>query len=264
MRIDTHTHTLFSPDGFQSVKALTERAAQLGIDYLAITDHLDIGSCTPKFDVIPDLDGLQREINIARRLHPEMKIAFGIEAGFCQRGLKDIIETLKNYSFDYVINSVHEVGGTDCFYPEHFEGKSKEKVYREYLDAIFKSLTAFDYHAVGHLGCIIRNAPYSERRLLYSDHADIIDAILRYLIAHDKILELNSSTYGYDAVCCQDITVLQRYRELGGKLLSFGSDAHDITRIGDKYARVVELARSLGYDEWAIVDQGKIMTVPIT
>lgn len=82
----------------------------------------------------------------------------------------------------------------------------------------------------------------------------------RTMIARDKILELNSSVASLEKegeICLPHPSVLRRYRELGGKLITFGSDSHARGRMGKNYDKVAELAKNEGFAEWTIVKNGK-------
>ena len=164
---------------------------------------------------------------------------------------------IARYKPDFVVNSVHTVDGHDAWFAEYFVGKTKETAYRAYLLRVRESLDApYRYDIVAHLGYVARNAPYPDRAMRYTDYADLLDDILRGVIARDKILEVNSSARGAgDFIPATD--VLQRYFALGGRLVSFASDAHGADRICAGRETVVSALRAIGFTHIAVPDCGK-------
>ena len=165
---------------------------------------------------------------------------------------------VERYTPDFVINSVHIVDGEECFRREYFVGKTKEYAYSRYLEQILKSLDApFKFDIVGHLGYVSRNSPYEDGKIRYADFADLYDTILTKIIHMGVILEVNSSTRGAGSDFLPDVDVLTRYYELGGRKISFGSDAHYTSRIADKREQVAEVLKNIGFTYITIPNKGQ-------
>ena len=130
----------------------------------------------------------------------------------------------------------------------YFEGKSKEYAYSRYLEQVRLSLDApYPFDIVGHVGYVSRKAPYADRKIRYADYAALYDEILKTIIEKDKILEVNSSSRGAESEFLPDTDVLRRYFELGGRKVSFGSDAHWTERIADKADLVFRALKEIGF-----------------
>lgn len=128
-----------------------------------------------------------------------------------------------------VINSVHCVDGYDVYFKMAFLFKTKKRVYRRYLETILESLDApYKYDIVAHIGYIAHGAPYRDKLLRYKDFPNEIDAILKGIISRDKALEIN---FHHEMAPQRDI--IERYYELGGRKISYGSDAQqgDIAKL---------------------------------
>jgi len=83
---------------------------------------------------------------------------------------------------------------------------------------------------------------------LYPREADAVRAILRRLIERGIGLEVNTSGLRSPAgEPCPGPTVLRWYRELGGELLTVGSDAHDPARVGQGVDLACGLAERAGF-----------------
>ena len=266
--IDSHTHSLFSHDSFEISAKLIEQAISLGLDYFAITNHLD-NDCRYNYiglgNIEPlDVNGWICEI---KRLKEEygnkLNLALGLEIGFDIPSQKDDENVLKKFPFDVIINSVHNVSSTDIYYPTFFKDKEKNEIYTKYLLTVKESLSAYDYDILGHIGYIMRKAPYKDKIMKYKDHSDIIDEILALTIQKNKTVEINSHSEGTGLLCFPPEDILKRYRQLGGENIVFGSDAHRAKDICRNYEYAKELALKCGFEYWTCYKNRKIMKIGI-
>lgn len=269
MKIDCHNHTTFSPDATQTVDEIAAEAKRLGIGYLALTEHLDLGfpndkrpEGEPSFDYLVT-EKYFDEIETAKKKYG-IEIAAGIEAGYTDDSVGETAKELARLPFEYVINSVHICHGLDCYWNGYFDGLTKKEAYTEYIAAVRKSLDApYRYDAVGHFGYIARPAPYEHKIMTFREFAAEIDDVLSVIIKKDKILEVNTSTGLSGGLCIPDLSILERYYALGGRLINIGSDSHRTGRVGHNYDAVGDAVKSIGFREWAVVRNGKIETEAI-
>ena len=251
--VDSHVHTINSPDGNDKIKTILETAKNKGFYYLATTDHLDLDLKCVKKNKTPvkwnhiDLDKYYAEWKEAEKDAGDVKFRFGIEAGYDKGANEAYIETLSKYPFDVVINSVHFVDHWDVYFLNAFLFKPKKRVYTHYLEKIYESLDApYQYDIVGHIGYVTRNAPYRDKSLKLDDYKEIIDKILRKIIEKDKALEINT----HHGILPTD-EILKKYYELGGRRISFGSDSHRMD-IGKDFEKVCSLAKSIGFTHFSV------------
>ena len=250
---DSHVHTINSPDGHDTIVSLLEDAKNRNFYYLATTDHLDLDLKVCKENKTPvawnhiDLDKYYSEWKEAAKDAGDVKFRFGIEAGYDKGANDAYIETFKKYPFDVVINSVHFVDHWDVYFLNPFIFKSKKRIYRHYLEKILESLDApYQYDIVGHIGYVTRNAPYKYKSLRLADFEDLIDAILKKIIEKDKALEINTH---HGILPTEEI--LQRYYDLGGRRISFGSDTHRF-ELGKDLDVVAALAKKIGFTHFSV------------
>lgn len=249
---DTHTHSNFSHDGVPSAETMVQAAIQRGFKYLAITDHCDKDCVAlPGFDWVRQIDLESRKEEMTRlkqKYSDKIYLADSLEYGYAQEANSLYLDVEKTYPTDYVINSVHIVEGVDVYFREFFEERTKQYAYTAYLKAMRESVDApYDYDAIGHLGYIARCSTYPDKRLLYSDFQDIIDDILKAIIAKGKALEVNTSSKGTKCDLFHDTTIIKRYRELGGELLTLGSDAHEPSRLSADFKEAEAAIVSSGF-----------------
>ena len=246
---DLHVHSSFSYDSEETTENYIRKAIGRGDERIGFVQHYDydcfmIGDKTP----LCDLDAYKSEIDRVRSIYGEkIKIFFGIEFGYDERAESRYAELADKYKFDYVINSVHLVGGKDCCLKECWENCSTDDIYKEYLEKVYKSVNAnYPWQIVGHLGYPARYAPKNERDFTFENYARELTDILKAIVANGKFLEINSSTKSEKPFMPFE-DVLKKYAAFGGKLVTFGSDAHSVERYCEKITEVEKIINKYGF-----------------
>ncbi len=252
-------------------------AHALGVGYYGLSEHFN-------FDMIVNhipLEGTKPQTPVAayfargRELQKEyegrMHVLVGGEFGYTDNpaAQKMYQELVDNYRPDYIIQSVHNLAEGDYAYghgytDSHGKVRDKQEVYEEYLGLVRRSLdVSHPYDILGHVSYCTRYAPYADRRMLWKDFSASLDDILKTVIAKDKILEVNSSNKQGPALTLPDNDILERYFELGGRKISFGSDAHFPSRIMEHRERVMDVLRSIGFEYVSIPCCGELLKIEI-
>lgn len=256
---DLHNHSSYSADGKSSLGDMVSAAKEKGVRYFGVCEHFDFDYCaqgiTYEGKTVPYTDA-KAYFSAIRRLQKEndskdgFRLLAGGELGYaplqsCYDEYNRLIET---YRPDYIVNGVHTYQNADFMSPEYFTGKSKDYAYRTYLERVRESLEApYHYDIVAHIGYVSRQAPYKNPKINYEDYPAEYDDILKTIIKKDKILEINSSARKAGSEYLPDFDILWRYRALGGFHVSFGSDAHDTSRICDGRETVIAALKNLGF-----------------
>ncbi len=243
---DFHTHTGFSDDCDVSVDDMLCGAAQQGIKILAVTDHYDPGYPDPAFPFTIDFEKYQRTMMKAReRYNGIMDIRIGLEVGIMEGQLDEARKIIDAFPYDIIIGSFHCHRGYDL-YTYDFTGVDGPSMLKDFYSYMYDCLKIFDdYDIIGHFSILDR---YIGRIYDYGPFYDIIDEILKIMVKKDKGIEINTSSFKYGTgTWLPRESILKRYRELGGKILTFGSDAHSPQYYRYHFNDAVELARSLGY-----------------
>lgn len=249
--IDLHTHTTFSHDGSGSYQEMVKFAHDNKLKVFGTSEHYDFDTTIYNFDIsMPDIDKYYETFKKQKELYKDFELLFGIELGFDNSDIvkNKYIETVNKYPFDFIINSVHLVEGKECYFLDYFDNKNKKEAYEKYLKNILLSIDApYDYQVIGHIGYVCRNAPYESPKLTLKEFGDIIDEILKSIISKNKTIELNTSTRTAGSLTLPNDEILKRYFELGGRNITFGSDAHSIERIAENFEKTKELVKSIGF-----------------
>ncbi len=247
---DIHVHSKYSTDSDTPMEEVVRQAIQMGLSYVCFTDHIDYDF--PYEDIIFDFDvsDYMKEIGELRdRYGDRVKILAGVELGLQEHLGPKYRQLLRDYPFDFAIGSQHLVGGKDPYYPEVFDGKSDSFVYRQYFEEMLTDLKAFhEFDTLGHLDYIVRYGQTKARAYSYRQYADVIDEILKLLVRYNLAIEINTAglrkQLGFPN---PHPDVLRRYRELGGTLVTMGSDAHRPHAMGFAFDTAKEILRSCGF-----------------
>lgn len=269
--IDYHLHTSFSKDGKEQMNNICLAAQKKGLKYIAITDHLDYDDLLSENWEIKDItgeNGYLAEVKRMQKLFPGIDIALGVEAGYTPSGNNKIIEKINLIKPDFVIGSVHFIDGVDIYHSEFFDGKTKKQAYNEYLEKVLESIYPLSKYSniIGHLTYISKspNVPYKDPAVHYIEHKDIIDEILKNIIDLRLGIEINTSGLLRKVNCMlPDLEIVKRYKELGGEILTIGSDAHLAKYVGTGINDAYIVAKEAGFKYIAIFPNGEQIKIKI-
>ncbi|MEG7531462.1 MAG: histidinol-phosphatase HisJ family protein [Hungatella sp.] len=256
---DVHMHTEFSGDSHTPTATQIEQAISLGMKEICITEHHDY-DVHSETDFILDLDSYLPAMKKLQAIYADrIRVNIGIELGL-QLHIKSYLDHLiLQYPFDFIIGSCHFIDGIDPFYPSFFEGRTEQETYEHFFDVTLQRIRQMDcFDVLGHLDYIVRYGPNQNRDYTYEAYQEYIDPILVALIARGKGLECNTGGFKYKLGHpnpCEKI--LTRYRELGGEILTIGSDAHKPNEIGYEFDKLKELLLHCGFRYYTVFHQRK-------
>mgnify|MGYP002512381114 CR=1 FL=1 len=260
---DTHMHSSFSGDSKSSPQSMIEAAIQKGLDGICFTDHIDYDyPIDPQHPTVFLFDPAEYN-NTMHRLQQQyadrMPVLYGIELGLQPHLAQKHAHLLQSCPFDFVIGSSHVVHGKDPYYASYYEGRSEEEAYLEYFTSILENIDSFqDFDVYGHIDYVVRYGPNKNARYSYQKYADVIDAVLKKLIALGKGIEVNTAGFKYGLGHpnpCEDI--LKRYRQLGGEILTLGADAHQPEHVAYEFDRIAGLLTSCGFSYYTVFKKRK-------
>lgn len=254
IKADVHVHSLFSTDSETAMENQVKAAIAAGVNVLCFTDHIDYDY--PESGTVYDFNvaEYQREIERLREIYrKKIEILMGVELGMQKHLGGCYKKLLDDYPFDFSIGSQHLVGGRDPFFPDVFDGRTDREVYREYFEDLLEDVRLFhSFDCLGHLDYVVRYGRHRAREYSYRAYADIIDEILKLLIRYNIAIEINTAglrkMIGFPN---PHPLVLKRYREMGGTLVTIGSDAHKTAHVGCHFGEAVNVLRSCGFTHYA-------------
>ena len=255
---DTHLHTEFSGDSQARMSDMIAAGRAAGLSGMIFTDHLDWNyPCEPgRFEL--DFYGYHDAVTRAMSENPDIEIRAGIEVGLQPQLANRHREFLHKVAFDFVIGSIHVVNGADPYYPEFFENRPADEAYAEYFECTKKNIMDFmEFDALGHLDYVVRyglkNLGPAWGAISFYKHRPVIEEILDFLIRHDKALEVNTGSYRNNmSEPNPSYEIIKLYRDMGGKLITLGSDAHKPENVADGFGRTADRLRGLGFTSQAV------------
>ncbi len=255
---DFHTHTSFSGDCKSQMESMIQYAIDHNFQQLCITDHYDYNYPTTELTNITFEVDLPEYANgfmaYKEKYKKDIELLFGIEVGLQPHIYDEILENLRPYPFDFIIGSSHVVNKLDPYLGVYYEDKTKQEAYAGYLEDILYHVNHYQYYNVyGHLDYIIRYGHYEDKKMYYHDHHDLIDMILRKIIETGHGIELNTSGYRQKFKEPHPNTdILKRYAELGGEIITIGSDAHIPEHLGYHFNEAYTVLKHLGFNYFTI------------
>ena len=266
---DYHLHSLYSTDCSSELERIIDSSQKKGLSSICLTDHNDYDfPDTPskiRFDL--DIDNYLATLSwLKQKLLPTFDLRIGVEQGI----MPSSCEALNSFSqehrgIDFIIASSHVVNNHDPYYEESwFNDDGSEidqyQMYKMYFEEMLQNVTNLtDYNVYGHMDYIFRYGPKSRanfevvtselfEKKYFPIFRDLIHDILKKIIENGKGIEINTGSLyrGMDFMHPHTL-ILQMYKELGGEILTFGSDSHDYQHIGYHFDEAAEMARSLGF-----------------
>lgn len=250
---DYHVHTSFSDDSQCPMEDMVKRAIRMGLDEIAFTEHVDYGV---KTDLNCDYQAYFAQLETMKaRYAGQILIKTGIEFGVQIETVEQFQRDFAAYAFDFVILSNHQIHNREFWNYAYQEGKTQEEYQREYYEAIYQVMGMYkDYSVLGHLDMIKRYdrcGDYPDEKIM-----EYVEPILRQVILDGKGIELNTSSFKYGL---KDLmpsrAILRRYRELGGTLITIGSDTHETVHLADHIPQVKQVLREMGYPYFCTFDR---------
>lgn len=277
MRADYHVHTEFSDDSNYSMEEVIKDAITKGFDELCFTDHVDYG-------VKRDWDepggmiyrkggvGEPEKMPVANVDYPvyykkyqEMKklygdkisLKFGLEFGMQAHTIEKYEKLFARYPFDFIILSVHEVEDKEFWDYTFQKGRTQQEYNERYYEELLYLVEHYhNYSVLGHMDLITR---YDDEGVYpFEKLKPILTKILKTVIADSKGIEVNTSSHRYGL---KDLTpsrdILKLYKELGGKIITIGSDSHKPEHLGAFVDETKEELKALGFEQICTFDKMK-------
>ncbi|MDO4500054.1 MAG: histidinol-phosphatase HisJ family protein [Erysipelotrichaceae bacterium] len=276
MNVDYHLHSEYSDDSFYDMEELVKDYIKLGINEICFTDHVDYGIKRDHDDprgfeyFCPYNDGkyvplsnvdypnyIKRIDELADKYKDQVVIKKGLELGLQSHRIKEYEELIQKYPvFDFFLLSFHETDDLETWNQDYQKGKSQKEYNEGYYLDMLKTVKNFkNYSALAHMDLLRRydlEGDYPFELL-----KPLIEEILKIVIADGKGIEINASSIRYGL---KDLTpsrdILKLYRELGGRIITIGSDAHKREHLSiDILNMAKEELKKLGYKEYCTFDK---------
>lgn len=242
---DYHLHSKFSFDSKESIENICIRSKEMGLNEICLTEHFSMNEVNVSYGFL-DFDKYIEEINKFNTFSKNnIKIKVGLEIGEGHLRIKEINDYLEGKNVDFIIGSLHRIN--DIGIIQHIEKQDINKVYEDYFMELYKLADIGEYDVLGHLDLVQRYSWSKYAKYKYNNYSDLIDLILRKVIERGKGIEVNTSIMKLHNEFMPKIEIIKRYKELGGEIITVGSDAHKCDRVGEGISVTYELLRDAGF-----------------
>lgn len=246
------------------------QAVAMGMTGICFTEHHDYCSdhAARNSDghVEIDIPFYQQQIALAREKYgKQLDICEGVELGLQACNSKEVKAFLGEHFFDYIIGSIHTIDRQEISTGAFYEGKTKEEAYTAYFQAVYDMvITQPVFHCLGHLDLVRRYRGYEDNTIDDRKFGGMIDEILQALIDQGLGLEVNTAGLRYGVGSMHpDISILKRYRDLGGDIVTCGSDAHRAEHVAMDIKEAYALLKACGFSHVSRFVGGKEEKIPL-
>jgi len=234
--IDSHIHTEFSDDSEMKIEDAIRESRKSGIG-MTLTEHLDL-KFSKESDIIFDID---KYFNDYEKYRSE-NLMLGIEIGMQQICLDENRKIASRHPFDYVIGSIHVADGEDLYYPKFYEGKTKKEAFEQYFKSMVDNVLQSDFiDSLGHIDYISRYATFDDNEIHYNEFSDYINQVLKAIVKNGKVMEINTRRLDGEQAYNNLTNIYKAYKQIGGKYVTIGSDAHHAKDIAKNYMEAIRI-----------------------
>jgi histidinol-phosphatase (PHP family) len=264
---DDHTHSEWSWDATAgSMLGSCERAAALGLPSIAFTEHVDVTRWVlptevrdqltrdahrighdGRFDPPPlDVDGYLASIATCRARFPELRIVTGVEVGEPHWFAPQTRALLASGAFERVLGSLHSVPidgrpwmVDDLLGPYAPGGLTAADAVRAYLVEAAAMVRSFpdEVQVLAHIDYPVRRWVGGFDPAVFEEE---FREVLTVLAASGRALEINTRVPLAG-------TVVAWWRDVGGRAVTFGSDAHEPSAVAYGFAEAAAVAEANGF-----------------
>lgn len=263
---DCHNHSNCSPDGSDTVLEMRRRAQELGLWAHTLTDHCECQNFPDRYR--PRVERAWKEMALQIPQGGSTRFYTGIELGQPNQDPASAALALEGRDYDFVIGSIHNIRGYEDFFFLDYS-----QVAPGFIDELLTTYWAEEqeviawgqFDSLGHLTYPLRYIEGDHGIPVdLSRHREAIDGIFRALIDAGKALEVNTSGYRQKiGRPLPDLPLVKRYRELGGELVTLGSDAHTTADLGRGIAEGMEMLREAGFRYFTVYERHKPLLLPL-
>lgn len=245
---DYHMHSTVSFDGRSTPDEMVRAAQTMGLREICFTDHIDYVSGQRPQKMVFDPDTYHRCYD---HLQCEnLKIRRGVEYGINPGNQAQFQADIAGSAYDFVIGSVHFVDGVDIYDYPYWQGRNPEKTYKRYLQEVYATVKSHDsFNVLGHLTYISKCRGNPTKALVrYDDYREIVDEILKEMASKGIGMEMNTSGVDRCGGFLPTADYFRRFKELGGQIVTVGSDAHESSRVGQYAKQACDILKDIfGY-----------------
>lgn len=276
MQADYHVHTEFSDDSEYPMENVVQDAISLGLDEICFTDHVDYGvkvdwdsgKNVPYRLNVPllnvDYPRYRAEIERLKSIYKnQIQLKTGLEFGIQVHTIDAFEKLFARYPWDFIILSIHQVDDQEFWTQDFQKGKTQKEYNERYYEELFEVIQRYkNYSVLGHLDLVSR---YDQNGIYpFENLKPLITQILKTVIEDGKGLELNTSYHRYGlGDVTPSLEILKLYKDLGGTIITIGSDSHKPDHLGTYLEEAKVILRTLGFEAFYTFEKMQPIAHPL-
>ena len=268
MLADYHVHTEYSDDSVYPMEAVIQDAIRLGLNEICITDHVDYGIKVdwdsgqeiryrhdePFANV--DYPRWAADLKRMQDLYgSRIAIKMGMEFGIQSHTIPQYEALFQRFPFDFILLSIHQVEDKEFWTQDFQKGRTQQEYNELYYEEMLSVVKAYkNYSVLGHMDLMKRYDlegyyPFEKVKALIAE-------ILKIVIADGKGIEVNTSWHRYGLTePMPSREILQLYKDLGGSIITIGSDSHAPVHLGTYLEKAKNQLRDIGFQNFCTYEK---------
>lgn len=266
MRCDLHTHSKYSFDGVPALDEICHAAMDRQVRIIASTDHCDMTDSPEGIRSYWKNEAARlEEFARVKDAYKELTLLYGVEIGNPNDNPGMTKEFLSSRSFDFIIGAVHFLpGGEDIYKLSYPDSQSIDAMFRQYFSSMERLAEMGGFDSLAHLDYPLRVLKGKIAGASIRHYRSLVEPVLEKIVARQIALEINTrGVYDWQGRVGPERWVLERYREMGGKYVTIGSDAHTANWISAGFDEAAALLRQCGFHAYTIYQNREPRQIPI-
>ena len=265
---NSHCHSNYSHDAKSELTEIINVAIEKGFKGLAFTDHCDCNFSERRNDFLTVCSCVDEVDALKERYSDKIKLLKGVEIAEELHRKDNALKIRTAREYDVILGSCHEYKKGDEFLrtatQEYDKWTEKEVLdfVNYYYGYILEMVKSTDIDVVCHLTLPLR---YLKRRGVAFDNTlkdGVIKEIFSLIIEKGIALELNTSGAS-SGLFLPDEYYLKMYKEMGGELITIGTDSHVCDNVAQGFMEGLKLLKSVGFSKYYYFEKRKPVAVKI-
>ena len=245
--IDYHVHSNLSVDAYDSVEVMCERAVDIGLTEIVFTEHYDTEPADEGYGFYDYEKSREAVERMQNRFGDRLTVKLGIEVDYQTIFQAQIAEFLAGKRYDYVLGARHWEQGA-LIGDDYFEGRTEDEAYGRYFETVLPLVESGLFDVLAHIDLVKRDGTERYGTFDVEKWMPYIEPILQKLVQRGMGLEINTSGVRQPPrEPYPGLAIIKRYRELGGGILTVGSDSHRVEQVGVGLETGKKLAKEAGF-----------------
>ena len=247
---------------------IAEVAINRGLQEICVTDHVDTYDWKSG-EVRTDYDwekAFRQHREAVERCGDRLAVKLGAELSGVVRYPEEAAYLMqRRKELDFVIGSVHLAAEKFGWFDLYFIKEHEMAYYRDLIEHYLCDMMVLSkwgqFNVLGHMTLPLRYlSEHLQVDMTFDDYMDQVEEIFRVIIPKGIGIECNTNRGGmplpYD-------TILRRYREMGGEIITLGSDAHVSDHIGCAIKERQQLLKDCGFRYFTTFTKGEPIFRPL-